>query len=296
MGNIFTSIFNVVAVPFGYVMGYIYQFLQSYGYSIIAFALLAKLVMLPLSMKQKKSMAVTQRLQPKLQEIQKKYGNDKERYTAEMQRLYADAGASPMGSCGTTILTLPIMIGLYYVVVSPLTYFMHMTAEEISAVAAAVGASATGIGSQLSIAGLITPENLAALQAICSKVLFLDFNFYGINLAARPQIASFGLMWILPVISALTSYGLSQVTTLMNQAASGVKQDEKTAQMNQSMTYMMPLMSLWMGFTFPAGVTLYWICNNLFSCVQEVLLTTRMIKQEKAEKELYKSGGSMSIK
>ena len=76
-----SAIFGIIATPMGYVMEYIYLLLENYGYSIIAFALLAKLIMLPLSIKQKRSMIVTQRINPKLRELQKKYGNDREKYS-----------------------------------------------------------------------------------------------------------------------------------------------------------------------------------------------------------------------
>lgn len=291
-----SAIFGIIATPMGYVMEYIYLLLENYGYSIIAFALLAKLITLPLSIKQKRSMIVTQRINPKMRELQKKYGNDKEKYSREVQRLYDDYGASPMGGCGTSLLSLPIMLGLYYVVTMPLTYFMHLSGEEISALAAALGVATEKFGFQLTMAGMFG-DNIEALKAICSKVFAVDFTFYGLNLAATPSFKEFSPLWVLPVLSALTSWGFSHVTNSMNKvvtinekAASGAE-DEKMQQMSKSMTLMMPLMSGYFSFILPAAVSIYWISSNLFSCVQEVVLTKYCLDKEKKEQELYKTGG-----
>lgn len=291
-----SAIFGIIATPMGYVMEYIYQFLGNYGYSIMAFALLAKVLMLPLSIKQKRSMIVTQRLNPKLREIQKKYAGDNERYSREMQRLYDDAGASPMGGCGTSLLSLPIMLGLYYVVTMPLTYFMHLPADEITALAAALDVATNKFGFQLTMAGLFG-ENLESLKAISQNIFAVDFNFYGLNLALTPSFKQISVLWVLPVLSAATAWGYSHVTNTMNtyvQKLEGITpsaEDEKAQQMTKNMTLFMPLMSGYFAFILPAAVSIYWIANNLFSCVQEVVLTKYVLDKEKKEKELYQTGG-----
>ena len=289
-----SAIFGIIATPMGYVMEYIYKLLENYGYSIMAFALLAKIVMLPLSIKQKRSMIVTQRINPKLRELQRKYGNDREKYSREVQKLYDDYGASPMGGCGTSLLTLPIMLGLYYVVTMPLTYFMHLPTEQITALAEALGVEMSNFGYQLTLAGMFS-EHLETVKSIAASAIPVDFTFYGINLAATPSFKEFSVLWIVPLLSALTSWGYSHVTTTMNMAGAGQTgeraEEEKMQQMNKTMSLIMPLMSAWFAFVLPAAVGLYWITNNLFSCVQEVVLTKYCMDQEKKEQELYKTGG-----
>ncbi len=296
-----SALFGLIATPMGYVMEYIYKFMGNYGYSIIAFALLAKIIMLPLSIKQKRSMITTQRLQPKLAELQKKYANDREKYAAEAQRLYDDYGASPMGGCGTSLLTLPIMIGLYYVVTQPLSYMMHLSSAEVSALAEAMGVATNRFGYQLSLAGMFA-DNFARLSAICSKIFTVDFTFYGFDLTVTPSLKQFSVNWIFPLLSGLTAWGYSYVTNSMmtavrlDEAARDPKSkaaadDEKTQQMNKTMTMMMPLMSAYFGFILPAAISVYWISNNLFMCVQEVVLTRRILDRNRADEELYKTGG-----
>jgi len=291
-----SAIFGIIATPMGYVMEAIYGLLENYGYSIMAFALLSKLVLLPLSIKQKRSMIGTQRLNPKLRALQKKYANDREKYATEMQRLYDDAGISPMGGCGTSLLSLPIMLGLYYVVTMPLTYFMHLSGDEITALAEVLNVGTSKFGFQLTMAGMFG-ENLTALKEICSKIIAVDFNFYGLNLALTPSIKQFSILWVLPVLSAATSWGYSYVMNSMNKYVmklEGIPEaddDEKMQQMNKSMTLFMPLMSGYFSFVLPAAVSIYWIANNLFSCVQEIILTKYCLEKEKKEIELYKTGG-----
>lgn len=287
-----SAIFGLIATPMGYVMEFIYNILENYGYSIIAFALLAKVLMLPLSIKQKNSMIATQRLNPKLKEIQKKYANDKEKLSIETQRLYNDYGASPMGSCGTMLLTLPITLGLYYVVTTPLTYFMHLTPDEITAIAEVLGVATSKFGYQLTMAGMMG-EAMDAIKAVCANAYAIDFTFYGLNLAATPSFKQFSTLWIFPLLSGFTSWGQSQTMNAMNMAVTGPAKDgddEKMQQMNKSMNLMMPLMMAYFSFIMPAAVSVYWIANNLFGCVQEVILTKRALDKEKKDQDLYKNG------
>ncbi|MBQ5813803.1 MAG: YidC/Oxa1 family membrane protein insertase, partial [Clostridia bacterium] len=248
------AIFNIIATPMGYVMEWIYNTVQNYGYSILAFALLAKFILAPFSIKQKRSMIATQRINPKLRELQKKYGHDQEKYSREMQRLYKDNGASPMGGCGTSLLTLPVMLGLYYVVTMPMTYMMHIPTEEVAAIAEFLGLETTKFGFQMTACGMIS-EGYEALKNISANIIPIDFTFFGLDLSQTPSFKEPAFNWIIPILSAATSWGYTHVMTTMNQVISlkvtdGAKQaeDEKVQQMNKSMNLMMPLMSGYFGF------------------------------------------------
>ena len=126
---------DFIAVPFGYVMRFIYEGVGSYGLSIILFTLLTQIILLPFNWKQKKGMMDVQRIQPKMLELQKKYANNREKYAQEVQKLYDEEGVSPLSGCLPMLLTLPIMMGLYYVVAQPLRYFMGLSTEEIAKMA-----------------------------------------------------------------------------------------------------------------------------------------------------------------
>ena len=257
---------DIIAVPFGYIMRLIYEIIGSYGLSIIAFSLLAKLVMLPFSIKTKKSMLDMQRIQPKLNELQRKYGKDQQKLSMEMQKLYQEEGVSPFGSCLPTLITFPIMIGLYYVISTPLTYFMGLSAEEVTKLGELLGVvSENAYTAEIQIAGLVS-QNFDAVAHVSEKLMNVDFNFLGMNLATTPSFKEFGLLWLIPFLSGVTAYFLSTITLKMQ--GTGDVQNSSTS----TMKYMMPLMSVYFGFILPAGLGVYWIANNVFSALQEIIL------------------------
>ena len=257
---------DIIAVPFGYIMRLIYEIIGSYGLSIIAFSLLAKLVMLPFSIKTKKSMLDMQRIQPKLNELQRKYGKDQQKLSMEMQKLYQEEGVSPFGSCLPTLITFPIMIGLYYVISKPLTYFMGLSAEEVTKLGELLGVvSENAYTAEIQIAGLVS-QNFDAVAHVSEKLMNVDFNFLGMNLATTPSFKEFGLLWLIPILSGVTAFFLSTITLKMQ--GTGDVQNSSTS----TMKYMMPLMSVYFGFILPAGLGVYWIANNVFSALQEIIL------------------------
>ena len=257
---------DIIAVPFGYIMRLIYEIIGSYGLSIIAFSLLAKLVMLPFSIKTKKSMLDMQRIQPKLNELQRKYGKDQQKLSMEMQKLYQEEGVSPFGSCLPTLITFPIMIGLYYVISKPLTYFMGLSAEEVTKLGELLGVvSENAYTAEIQIAGLVS-QNFDAVAHVSDKLMNVDFNYLGMNLATTPSFKEFGLLWLIPILSGVTAYFLSTITLKMQ--GTGDVQNSSTS----TMKYMMPLMSVYFGFILPAGLGVYWIANNVFSALQEIIL------------------------
>lgn len=279
----FQFLYDLISTPFGYVMRFIYEFVGSYGLSIILFSLLIKLLTLPLTIKQKKSMFKTQRLQPKLQQLQKQYGKDQRRLQEEMQNLYDREGVTPTAGCGSMLLMFPLLIGMYGVVSQPLTYFMQLTAEQITAIAERLNyAMSSGYGAQIGLAGQIF-DNFDKIADISEKLLPVDFNFFFINLAQAPNFKEPSLLWIIPILSGLTAYLQTQVTKWSqkrNTPASKKKKttdSDPTAQTNAMMNWMMPAMSLYFCFIMPCGLGLYWIANNVFASIQEVLLQKYMI-------------------
>ncbi len=292
----FQFLYDLISTPFGYVMRLIYEFVGSYGLSIILFSLLVKLLTLPLTIKQKKSMFKTQRLQPKLQQLQKQYGKDQRRLQEEMQNLYDKEGVTPMAGCGTTLLMFPLLIGMYGVVSQPLTYFMQLTGDQITAIAERLSfdLSIGGYGAQIGLAGQIF-DNFDKIADISEKLLRVDFNFAFVNLAQVPSFKEPSLLWVIPILSGVTAYLMSLVTKWSQKRNTPVSKKKKntdapdpTAQTNAMMTWMMPAMSLYFCFIMPCGLGVYWIANNVFSMVQEFLLQKFMIDPmlEKEEGDL----------
>ncbi len=265
------AILGFVATPFGYVMRFIYEFIGSYGWSIVLFALLAKLLTMPLTLKQKRGMLEMQRIQPKVQEIQKKYGRDKARMNQEIQELYANEGVSPMAGCGSTLITLPIMMGLYYVISQPLLYFMQLTTEEISAIADRLGYEMGNLFTgQSGLVGAIY-DNFSAVEGMSDKLMAVDMNFGPINMALTPSFKEFGWLWLIPILSGLTALGFSFVSQKL-QEKNGMMTNPQASQSSKMMLMMMPLMSVYFGFILPAGLGVYWIASNIFMALTEVIM------------------------
>ena len=128
------NISDIIRIPFGYILDYMYRFTNSYGMSLILFALLVQLVMLPITSKSKKSMMKMSRIQPRVQALQKKYANDQQKLSEEMQKLYKDEGVSMGGGCLWSMVPLFIMLPLYQVIRQPMVYMFHETAEVAEAV------------------------------------------------------------------------------------------------------------------------------------------------------------------
>lgn len=269
---------DIIKIPIGYLLDWIYQFVQNYGVALILFTLAVKLLLLPLTLKQQKSMTKIQKLQPKLQALQEKYKNDQQMLSQETMKLYKEYGASPMGGCLPLLIQLPILIALYRVIYEPLKYMCHYGAEKIAELAEKTGISLDGMMAQINIA-----------QASGE----INFDFLGLNLADKPQLSMAAWATLLiPVLAAVTTYLSSKITQWMNKKSDEKKEEPQKLQrvlstdpkkntqgnapsaegMTKSMSIFMPLFTLWITYTLPMAMGLYWIASNIFSILQTVLL------------------------
>lgn len=288
---------QIILSPFVWLLTVFYNLFGSYGLALIFFAIVVKLILFPFSLKGKRSMIQMNMLSDKMQKLQKQYGKDKERYNLEVQKLYEKEKVNPMSGCLWSFVPLLILFPLYAIIRQPLKYMMGVNSQDLlNAVANAVqwNSAALDMGwikeaadsfantgyNQLYLASLITPENLASVQAAVgeagSKVFSINFDFLGlIDLSQTPQLkfwtisGGFGL-FLLPVISAASGF----VFSLISMKTNSVNQKSAQAANNataKSMLIVSPLMSLWIGFAMPAALCVYWIANNLLSMLQEFL-------------------------
>lgn len=282
---------GIILKPFAWLLLFFYNYF-GYAVALMLFALVVKLILFPLSLKGKKSMIKMNLLSGKMQQLQKQYGKDRERYNMEIQKLYEREKVNPMGGCLWSFLPLFVLIPLFYIIREPLTYFMDLNADQVKIVAEITGLTTTGAYPQIAMANaLSSPEVLAQVQAALgeagSKVFAMNFQFLGINLAAIPnwQFWQGGISWssvglfLLPLVSVAVSLLSMQVSLKTNQMNRNQAQDETTAKTNRTMMIMMPLMSLWIGFTVPAGLSIYWIAQYFFSIFQE-LICGKLLKKD----------------
>ena len=272
------EILNVlVYTPFSWILVQLYHLTGSYGFAIILFSLITKLILLPLSMKGKKGMLQTSRMQPKLQAVQKKYKEDKQKQQEAISKLYESEGVSPMGGCLWSLLPLPIFFALYALLRQPLTYLMGLSKDSITKIMELLGVSAAnGAYEQLTVAQDVY-LNFSTLSAKVPELLNapkINFMFLGINLAEVPQLG-FNLAIIIPILSGLAAFAQQQIS--QKAMVQPTAADSTTKGMNGMMKFM-PLLSVWFGFIMPAAMGVYWIANSIFTAVQELLLNKHYMK------------------
>lgn len=297
------SIADIIQVPFGYLLDWLYQFSNSYGLSLIIFSIVVQLVMLPMTAKSKKSMMKMSRLQPQLQELQRRYADDPQRQNQALQALYKEEGVSMGGGCLWSLVPMLILLPLYTVVRQPIVYMLHESlevAEQIVSViqqAAPEAFSANTYYHQITAAQLLPQYAEVVKQAIPAisdaTLAGIDFTFLGINLGAIPEFNVFAAtFWCWPKIGAfliaLLSAGNPVATMWISQKMNdslitnkdGIQDQEtaknsQAAQTNKIMMYTMPLMMLWIGFTVPASLSLYWFVGGVVRTVEDVILNKR---------------------
>ena len=294
MGEFICRIFAWPLVKF-------YEGTGSYGLAIVVFALMVNLIMTPFMAKSKKSMMRSSRLQPKIQELQKRHEGNQQKLNAEMQKLYQEEGINPMSGCLWSLIPFPILIALYSVVRQPLSRMMFVAKEFVvtlqdyfvsQGLLGEVGGRASAY-LEIELAKL-NHAHWATMTKDLADVLDpnlfdLDFSFLGLNLGDQPQWnffahtdwsdphvwgPAFGL-FLIPFISA----GLSWLSMKVSTAANPATGDAQSQATMNTMNMMMPLMSVWICFIMPAAMGIYWIANSVFGMIRDYYLT----KKYKAE-------------
>ena len=307
------SLWDIIRVPFGWLLAQLYDFTSNYGIALIIFAVALKVIMFPITAKSKKSTMKMSRLTPRVQALQRKYANDQQKLNEETQKLYKEEGVSMGGGCLWSFIPLLILIPLYTVVREPIVYMLGETADVAKEIVAVVKTNMPQLFSksefydQLIVAPLIPQfaEELKNIVANPDTLLGMEFNFLNINLGAVanwklwtwdfsnaaniwPTVGAF----LIPLLSAGSQVLSMLVSQKMNDSVvtneKGVQDKEaaKNSQVNQSnktMMWMMPLMSLWIGFTVPGALSLYWFVQGVVALVMDIFLTRHYRKVYDAE-------------
>ena len=308
---------NLITVPFGWLLGVLYDLTSNYGVAMILFALIVQAVLTPINAKSKKSMMKMSRLQPRIQDIQRRYAHDQQKQNEEIQKLQQEEGASMgMGGCLWSFVPLLILFPLFTVIREPITYILGETAEVTAQIIATVKGLAPELFSnnnyydQVIAASAISKyaaEIQAAIPGISTETLAgINFDFFGINLGAIPQFNIFSATWVwdwahigaflIPIISAASQVAQMWISQKTNDSLvtneKGVQDKEmaansQTAQTNKMMMWMMPMMSLWIGFTVSAGLSVYWFIGGVFRMITDPIMTKHYRKiydEEDAER------------
>ena len=303
---------HYVLIPFAWLLRMLYHLFNNYGVALILFSLITKLILMPFTAKSKKSMMKTSRLGPKLKELEAKCGDDKMKYQQEMQALYKKEGVSPMSGCLWSLLPLVLLMALYYVIRQPMTYLMQLSADQITQIqdymtsSGLVELATSGRGSYYTeiVLAQAVYDNMDAIKAIVPDIASraIDFHFLGVDLSQIPTwrwmfdgpytLVGFGL-FIIPVVSAVSQFASMQISQKLNGSVATNDKGEKdqdaaaaAAQSMKTMMYVMPLFSLWIGFSMPAAMCIYWIAQAVFNTALDGVLTVHYKKVYDQEDEI----------
>lgn len=281
---------SIITIPFSWLLLQLYYLFSNYGLALIAFALVISLIRLPFDYRGKKSMMRTSLLTPQLNKLKERHGENTPKYNEEMQKLYKQEKINPLSGCLWNIIPLVIVMILYQVVRKPLTYTMGLSNDQITLITDTLknlGANIDfdSVWSQMYIAQNIS-QYYEQIKEVVPEVINLSFNFAGLKLGSIPSYEFWNFatwsfeqraLFFIPVVSA----GLSAVSQKLAMSTSFQQQQQQSG-MGGTMKGMMifgPVLALWMGYSFPAAIGIYWLSTNFLNMVFTFFIN-REIKSE----------------
>lgn len=290
---------------------------NQYFIALIIFTIFTRVVLLPINVRQQKTMAKTTRLQPKIQKIQKKYANsrdprDRQKMNEETQALYAREGHNPMNmGCGPMAFQMVFLMGIIGIIYYPVQYILGIdVASHTQDIVEAIGKADSGARYYFQLdliqnfdayrdvlttkfADLFTAEKVAAIEEYKSHL-----TLFGFDMTQTPHWKD-GWIVIFPILCLATSLGSSIVSTLIQK-----KTNPAAAQQSQQMLMMMlmmPFFSFWFAFQVPAAVGFYWIISSLIAIVQQLAMAyffppKRNMAREMIENTVNRRAREESIK
>lgn len=294
---------------FGYILNFIYNIVNNYGLAIIIFSILIKIILLPLSIKQQKTMKKTTKIQNKLKEIQFKYKNDPENLNRATMELYKTENMSPFSGCFSGIVQIILLFAVFYLVRSPLTYMKKIDANIINKYTKIVKENDLSTDSAYPEIEVIRELNnikklkenntenieknsenneektdLAEINDEELNSLDINMSFLGLNLAQIPTRSGDWKVFIIPVLYVLVSVISLRITNPTPKKKDGEEKNSEDefdpmAQMNKNMNLMFPVMYLAVALIAPLGLALYWLMNSLLMIIERLALN-KMLKDE----------------
>ena len=288
--------FQFFANIFGYLLEILYNLINNYGVAIILFSVIIKIILLPLSIKQQRTLKKSTELQDKMKTLQFKYKNNPEKLNQEMMSLYKSENMSPFSGCLTAIVQFILLISIFYLVRSPLTFMEKIPQDDINKYVSQVQEDGRQVSQVYPEIDLIreanwlqekNPDNESA------KKLSLQMNFLGLDLSKIPQQnMSDYTVYIIPALYILSSFISIRLTTAMQTKKNKENKDkvidgatgkeliteeeanemDTVMQTNKMMSWMMPIMSISIAFIAPLGLALYWLVNNILMILERLIL------------------------
>ncbi len=273
---------------FGYVLNFIYEIVKNYGLAIIIFSVIIKIVLLPLSIKQQKTLKKSSKMQEEMKKIQEKYKGNQEKINQETLDLYKREKMSPFSGCFSAIIQLILILAMFFLVSKPLTFMKQIDEETISNYEQEIRAE--------------NPENARISYPEISIIkekgqedpnVNINMNFLGLDLSSVPtQNVSDFRVYVIPILYVISSIVSMKITSNMtnNKKKEEVIENENkdkekneldaVAQANKSMMWMMPIMSVTIALVAPLGLALYWLVNNILITIEKIVLNKFLVKED----------------
>lgn len=274
---------------FGYILNFLYEQFNNYGVAIIIFSFLLRIILIPITIKQQKSLKKNAKLQKEMKEIQTKYKSNPEKLNQETIDLYKREKMSPFSGCLSGILQIIIILSVFWLVSKPLTYMKKINPEIIEKYSQEL--KEEGVNSSYTEIAIINKK------AAEDPEVYINMNFLGLDLSKVPtQSLDDFRVYIIPILYVISSVISIKITTKMNsnnkdkdinelkkaETEDKEKQPdemEMMQQMNNNMTYMMPIMSVMIAIIAPLGLALYWLISNVLMIVERLIID-RFINQK----------------
>lgn len=272
---------------FGYLLNWLYQIFNNYGVAIIVFSVLLRIILIPITIKQQKSMKKSAEMQEKMNEIQRKYRNNPEKLNQETIDLYKREKMSPFTGCLSSILQIIIILAVFYLVSKPLTYMKKVDTGLIDKYV-------QEIKEETGTSPAYTEIAVIQKKAAEDSNVYINMEFLGLDLSKVPnQNLTDYKVYIIPILYVITTFISIKITNnlqskkkkdvkLIESSENGEKSKEEVdpqeealesmQQMNKSMSYMMPIMSVFIAFIAPLGLALYWFVSNVLMIIERLII------------------------
>lgn len=285
---------GAIANLFGYLLNFLYNIFNNYGIAIIVFSVILRIILIPVTISQQKAMKKSAKMQEKMKEIQRKYKNNPEKLNQETIELYKTEKMNPFSGCLSSILQIIIILSVFWLVSKPLTYMKKVDSSVINGY----------IEEIKSEEGKTTayPEiQIIQKKAETDENVNINMDFFGLDLSKVPnQNMKDYTVYIIPALYVVTSFISIKITNKKNKKDKILKLEEKNSsdvelknnkeeesleamqQMSDSMSYMIPIMSISIAFIAPLGLALYWLMSNILIIIERLIINK--IEEQKEEK------------
>lgn len=290
--------FNFFSDIFGYVLNGIYMLVKNYGIAIILFSILIKLLLLPMSIKQQKALKKNQKIQGEIKKIQGKYNKNPEKANMEIMELYKKEKINPLSGCFSLIIQTILLFSMFYLVKSPLTHMKKVDNTIITEFSQTMKEekgeeTLSGAYPEISIIKYANEKNLT------DSPVYIDMNFLGLDLSDVPSGSGTNYKsYVIPLLYVISSILSIKLTSSVSNSKKKkdevieINEEEKALekksdnaqdmaeQMNKSMLWTMPIISVSVSLVAPLGLALYWLINNVLMIIERIILNKFVLDKE----------------